>query len=125
MTAIEDAARRAREGEISPIYFPEGTRSEDGKLLPFKKAGFAALLNSTSELPVLPMVIEGGRHIFNKKRFWVQPGSAVTVRILPPIERAGHTVDEIMQTCEDQLRDTLELLQNPQGTPLPRLSAQA
>ena len=64
---------------------------------------------------------EGGHYLIDRK----DREQAVTVRILPPIERAGHTVDEIMQTCEDQLRDTLELLQNPQGTPLPRLSAQA
>lgn len=56
LKAIEEASKRIREG-ANIIIFPEGTRSADGKLLPFKKGGFTLALRAM--VPVVPIGIYG------------------------------------------------------------------
>lgn len=53
---IRDAAQEVRRG-ASIMLFPEGTRSQDGALRPFKKGAFA--LAAESRVPVVPMAIYG------------------------------------------------------------------
>lgn len=68
----------------SVILAPEGTRSEDGRLLPFKKGGF--LIATLSGVPVVPMVIWGGMHIRKKGKFKVESDKKMLVKVLEPIE---------------------------------------
>lgn len=56
LKAIEKAAVRIREG-MNIIIFPEGTRSADGNLLPFKKGGFTLAFRAA--VPVVPIGIYG------------------------------------------------------------------
>ncbi len=71
---------------LSLIVFPEGTRSIDGRLGPFKAGGF--LLAIQAGLPIVPVAISGSRHVMLKNRLMVQPGK-VSVVVRPPIETAG------------------------------------
>ena len=79
------AAEKIKNG-VSVIIFPEGTRSLDGNLQPFKKGLFVIALKS--QAPILPMTICGTRKIMPKGEWRIHPGK---VRILmdPPIETAG------------------------------------
>lgn len=70
--SLRIAARRIREGR-SLLIFPEGTRSPDGHLLPFKKGCY--YLAEASDAPVIPISISGSFHIMPKKQFRVRPGS--------------------------------------------------
>ena len=86
MAAIAELVRSER---ISVWILPEGTRSRDGRLQPFKK-GFAHLALMT-RLPIVPVVVHEGH------RFWpsglkVRPG-CVCVEVLPPISTADWTHD--------------------------------
>ena len=62
---------------------PEGTRSKDGELLPFKSGGF--LLASTAKVPILPITIDGTRNILPAKALQFVKGVEVNVRIGSPI----------------------------------------
>lgn len=66
----------------SVLIAPEGTRSKDGKLLPFKEGGF--MIAMISKVPVVPMVISGGNKILPKDSFRLNPGY-MNIKILPPI----------------------------------------
>ncbi|MCH7496296.1 MAG: 1-acyl-sn-glycerol-3-phosphate acyltransferase [Candidatus Marinimicrobia bacterium] len=55
--AVDRALRDLETKRLSLLIFPEGTRTRDGRLLPFKKGGF--LLALRSGLPVVPMAIQG------------------------------------------------------------------
>lgn len=74
----------------SLIVFPEGTRSVDGTLGPFKKGTFVVAIDA--QLPVVPVSIRGSRHVMRKGRLMVCPGE-VSITIHPPIATAGITRD--------------------------------
>ena len=90
LPAIDRAAQALREGN-SFLIFPEGTRSRTGELLPFKKGGF--IMAVQAEAPVVPIAISGARDAMHKGSLWIRPVS-VTVRIGPPVETAGLTIDD-------------------------------
>lgn len=60
LKSMDDAADAIREGK-SVVMFPEGTRTQDGKLLPFKRGGF--ILTRKAAVPVIPVTINGSGRI--------------------------------------------------------------
>lgn len=80
------AAETIQRKQISLLIFPEGGRSHDGVLRPFKEGGVYIAIKAG--VPIVPMVIIGSREILPYGGGVVQPGD-VTLRILEPIETAG------------------------------------
>jgi len=68
---------------LSLIVFPEGTRSGDGRVAPFK--GGAFLLALEAGLPVVPLSVVGSRHVMLKGRLTTYPGD-VRLIVHEPIE---------------------------------------
>ena len=69
--SLEVAGEKIRAG-ASVVFFPEGTRSPDGNLLPFKKGGFVIAL--AAGVPILPVTVVGGRDILPKGSLKMIPG---------------------------------------------------
>lgn len=88
--AIERASQSLRDGN-SFLIFPEGTRSRTGELLPFKKGGF--IMAVKAQAPIVPVAILGARSAMRKGSPWIRP-VRVRVRLAPPIETAGLTVED-------------------------------
>jgi 1-acyl-sn-glycerol-3-phosphate acyltransferase len=57
---------------ISVLFFPEGTRSKDGQLLPFKPGGFAVAVETG--VPVVPVTVNGSRAIMPSGDWKVRSG---------------------------------------------------
>lgn len=84
----------------SLVIFPEGTRSPDGELLPFRKGAFVAAIHLG--VPIVPVVCKGTTRIMPKGQYLsILPGVAELV-ILPPIATAGMTYED-----RDRLRDAV------------------
>lgn len=75
------AAANMKLGRSLMIY-PEGTRSRDGAMLPFKKGAFAIARNLG--VPILPTAITGSREVWSPGSKMIRPGH-ITVTILDPI----------------------------------------
>ena len=90
MSSILRGSDSLRAGN-SFLIFPEGTRSRDGSLLPFKKGGFIMALQA--QAPIVPVAVQGGRDAMRKGSAVVRPVT-VTVRIGAPIPTAGLTFSE-------------------------------
>ena len=73
---------RMTEGS-SIMMFPEGTRSADGRLKPFKHGAFT--LAKTVRAPLLPIVVEGTADALPKRGFVLQGRHHIRVRVLPEI----------------------------------------
>ena len=80
---VREIIRKIRKGP-SVVIAPEGTRSEDGTLLPFKQGGF--LMASLSRVPVVPMIIWGSKDVRKKGSYKLNTDRDVVVRVLPPID---------------------------------------
>jgi len=105
--SLERAARTIRAG-TSVLIFPEGTRSRDGHILPFKKGGF--VLSVDSGVPIVPIIIRGTRDIIPKGHFMIRP-APVTMQILDPVETAGYTrktKDALLERIRSILIDNFE-----------------
>lgn len=104
--AISAALSRLGEG-IGILFFPEGTRSLDGHLLPFKKGAFRTAIDQ--QLPILPVTVVGTRDILPAKSLRLFPGTARMV-IHPPIETSGAGVedlDSLMEQTRDAIRSAM------------------
>ena len=80
--SISDALERVGDG-VGVLFFVEGTRSQDGKLRPFKKGAFRVA--TSQKLPILPVTIIGARDIQKPKSMMIFPGK-VRMVIHPVIE---------------------------------------
>jgi len=89
--AINDALERLGDG-IGILFFPEGTRSSDGRLLPFKKGAFHTAIEQ--QVPLLPVTIVGTRDIMPPRSLLPFPGR-VRLIIHEAIPTEGMTHDDL------------------------------
>lgn len=112
IAALERAAAESAEG-VSFVVMPEGTRSRDGRLLPFKKGGFHLAIDTG--LPILPTAIMGSGKMMPKGTWWILPGS-IEVIVRPPVETRGLGKDAVKE-LRDRVRGIIReaLTDLPEG----------
>jgi len=96
--SVNDAVQRLRRENISPLVYPEGTRSPDGKIHPFKKGAFVLAIQS--ERPVVPVTIIGSRKILPKKSLIFSPGR-IHVIIDKPVATSGMEFSDRSRLAEN------------------------
>ena len=90
---------------IPMTIFVEGTRSFDGRLLPFKKGPF--YLAMESGVPVVPVTLVGTRRILPKRSFSICKGEA-TVVFHPPLDpRQFSDRDALLSAVHDSIESAL------------------
>jgi 1-acyl-sn-glycerol-3-phosphate acyltransferase len=80
--SMNNALDRIKRG-VSVVVFPEGTRSEDGKIREFKKGGFVLAIKGG--IPIVPVSISGSRFILPKNTLRIKPGE-IKIIINDPIQ---------------------------------------
>jgi 1-acyl-sn-glycerol-3-phosphate acyltransferase len=80
--SLRRAGEAVRAG-TSLVVFPEGTRSKDGRILPFKKGPFVVAMEAG--VPVVPVAISGSGRVTPKDAIAVVPGT-IRVAIGDPID---------------------------------------
>ncbi len=107
--AVKDLerARAMMESGIVLWAAPEGTRSPDGKLLPFKKGCFHLALDT--EAVIVPVAIRGIHQVLPARSWQINLGQPVDVRVGQPLETAGKTKAEL-EAVMAEVRLRLEAL---------------
>jgi 1-acyl-sn-glycerol-3-phosphate acyltransferase len=77
---------RILESGVSVILFPEGTRSVDGSLGPFRDGAFRLAIEAGVD--VVPLAIAGAAQSLPKRSLVFHPSTA-TLKVLPPVSTAG------------------------------------
>lgn len=82
---------------ISIVFFPEGTRSRTGEVLPFNDGPF--MLATRESVPVLPVVVEGTGTALPRATWMFGPTQDIFLRVLPPIP--GGYITDVGQLREE------------------------
>ena len=108
--AIEslNAAKERIVNGTSVIFFPEGTRSRDGKIGKFKKGAFKMAVDL--KLPILPVTINGTRKVLPSHSFDLKPGRAEMIIHEPVsvLEYNDGNVDELIEKVRNVISTSFE-----------------
>jgi 1-acyl-sn-glycerol-3-phosphate acyltransferase len=103
VTEMMTECERALAAGIPVMMFPEGTRSKDGTLLPFKDGAFALAIRAG--VPILPVAIAGTREMRPKNTYWFGRAHACA-KMLDPIPTTGMTAADVA-TLRERSRDAI------------------
>jgi len=106
-SAVESVAeaRRVLEKGLHITTFVEGTRSRDGRLLPFKKGPFYLAMEAGA--PCVPVSIHGTEGLMAKGSMRVIPGTAYITFHRPLSPRDFATREELMQAMRNAIASAL------------------
>jgi 1-acyl-sn-glycerol-3-phosphate acyltransferase len=108
MGSLKKAQERMTSG-VSIVFFPEGTRSSDGRLLPFKRGGF--LLAIKTQTPIVPVTIDGSGKILAKGDWRFRAGE-IRVTVGAPVSVEGTGVKNL-RALSERVRDLIAANLNP------------
>lgn len=94
------------------LVFPEGTRSPDGRLLPFKKGVFIMAIKAG--VPIIPVSVSGSRKIMAKGRLAIRPGK-VRVTLHEPVRTEREAVEEVQRRVREAILSGLDEGERPDG----------
>lgn len=102
--SIGRAVRLVRTRGYSFLVFPEGTRSHDGTLLPFRRGGFFLAIESGAA--IVPVTIHGTHELMPRGTRLVRRGR-VRIDIHEPVPADGYareTMDALMEKVRETIR---------------------
>lgn len=102
--AMAESIREEVHRGHSILVFPEGTRTRDGRVGPFRSGLFR--IAHALELPVVPVAVTGMFEVLRKGQPYIHPGKRVTVYVERPVETKGRRKSELPQLI-DQVQRTI------------------
>lgn len=103
MQSLNEAVEQIK-NNINILLFPEGTRSPDGKVAPFKRGAF--LLASKSGKPIIPITVIGSSAIMPKGTFHFEPQD-VTIVIHAPVYYPAQLTKQQEAELMENVRNTI------------------
>lgn len=104
---------------LSLIVFPEGTRSRDGRVAPFKGGSLVPAVQAG--IPIVPLSVVGSRHVMRKGELTTKPGDVrlvvhAPVPVPPMREPAPDDLRALAARVREIVRVEVELEADP-GVP--------
>lgn len=102
---IAESEQTLKDG-MSLVIFPEGSRSWDGKMIPFKRGAF--MLAAEFKLPVVPLTIDGSFKALPRFAYAMTP-TTITLTIHKPIwpGEKGFNTKKLMSECYETIQSAL------------------
>ena len=86
------------------MFFPEGTRSTDGKVGKFNDGAFHLAIKA--QVPVLPIAVEGSHRCLPKHSWVFGEPATVKMKVFPPMETTGMSLDDV-PTLRERIRSVI------------------
>lgn len=83
------------------LIFPEGTRTQSGKLGKFKKT--YAILSTELQVPIVPVVIDGAYAAMSSGAKKIKRGEKISIRFLPPVYPEGMSPVELNDLVKQRI----------------------
>ena len=101
--SVDAAVHTLIHSSFSTLIYPEGTRSETGDLLPFKKGGF--ILAIRSQLPIVPVTIIGAGEVLSKGSFTINQGKikVIICKPIPTLNLEVNNKEELIEGCRNAI----------------------
>jgi 1-acyl-sn-glycerol-3-phosphate acyltransferase len=115
VASVDRAVIYLKEG-LSFAVFPEGTRSRDGHLRPFKKGTFVMAIQAG--VPIVPVCLIGAQNLMRKGSFALNAGEVI-VRFCPAVDASQYTFEqrgELLSRVEGIVASNLPAEQQPLPT---------
>lgn len=106
VAALAPAVETLRSG-LGILIAPEGTRSRDVMVGPFKKGGFWIAM--AARAPIVPIVLHNARDVLPRDG-WLMRSATVRVTVLPPIETRDWTPADLDERVADVRRRFVDAL---------------
>ena len=119
-TAMLQCARYLRQ-RCSVVFFPEGTRTPDGQVLPFHQGPFQLAIRE--QVPILPLVVEGSRAALPKDSWTFGETRDIQLRILDPFPVDGWNIQQVpalRDAVRQKIVDELDRLRGSVTSSRPR-----
>jgi 1-acyl-sn-glycerol-3-phosphate acyltransferase len=107
LTALKEFGAYLSQNNYAGCIFPEGTRSRNGDMRPFKPAGIAVMLKQMPNALVIPIALHNFWQIERYKFKPVPFNMGLRLSILQPIEPQGKTEAEIIELCQEAIQAEL------------------
>ncbi len=109
VAALNRTVEVIQSGRRSLVIAPEGTRTPDGSILPFKRGAFHVALQA--HCPIVPVAVHGAYECMSKKDWIARPGK-IWIRILspivpPPLAASPADQKEQARALTEQVRDQI------------------
>ena len=101
-------ATRMKQNNWSAMIFPEGTRSANGKLKPFRAAGVATLLKKCPNALLVPIAITDSWKMIRYGLYPMNTFTPMKWEVLEPIEPGTAPIEDLVQEIEDRIRAVVE-----------------
>ncbi len=120
LQAIKDLghARKLMEDGIVLWVAPEGTRSKDGRLAPFKKGGFITAIEAKAM--IIPIGIRGANEILPARTFQFNINQTAEIHIGKPVDASLYTHEtkkELLQQVEQSIRELVGEVESLKSKP--------
>ncbi|MBB5397251.1 lysophospholipid acyltransferase family protein [Mucilaginibacter sp. AK015] len=104
ITELVKFGTRMKENNWGAMIFPEGTRSQDGRVKPFQSAGVATLLKKCPNALLVPVAITDSWKMIRYGLYPLNTFTPMKWEVLEPIEPGATPVEELVKSAEEKIR---------------------
>lgn len=105
---IKKLSQFIQKNNYSAVIFPEGTRSRDGKLKPFRDNGLKMLLKFAPSALIVPVTINNSWKIVKNGNFPLSLGVRFSVQIHQPLSPDEMSFEDLMEKTREAIQSTLD-----------------
>lgn len=109
VSTIQQFCEYLNKHNFAGCIFPEGTRSKDGNVRPFKKLGLVTMLEQMPNAVIVPIVLQNYWIIGKYNMTPIPFGVPLRCIVLEPIERVNKSVDQIVAEIESKMMAVVSL----------------